>query len=67
LLIVQTNVFAPTERPVTPEVGLPGVVTDAPPAMTVHAPDPTEGALPASVAVAIQTPKSGPAFAVVGA
>jgi archaellin len=66
LLIVQTNVFAPTESPVTPEVGSPGVVTFALPAMTVHAPVPTVGVLPARVVVVEQTVPSGPAFAVVG-
>jgi len=66
LLIVQTNVFAPTESPVTPEVGLPGVVTVAVPAMTVHAPVPTDGVLPANVVVAAHTVASDPAFAVVG-
>ena len=55
LLIVQTNVFAPTDNPVTPEVGFPGAVTDPLPAITVHAPVPTVGVLPASVAVAEQT------------
>ena len=55
LLIVQTNVFAPTDNPVTPDAGSPGVVTVALPAMTVHAPVPTDGALPAKVAVVEQT------------
>ena len=55
LLIVQTNVFAPTDNPVTPEVGLLGVVTVALPAITVHAPVPTDGVLPASVAVVEHT------------
>ena len=66
MLIVQTNVFAPTESPVTPDVGLPGVVTDALPARTVQAPDPTVGVLPARVDVEAQTDWSGPAFDVVG-
>ena len=66
LVIVHTKVFAPVDNPVTPEVGLPGVVTDALPAMTVHAPVPVVGVLPASVAVAAHTPKSVPASAVVG-
>ncbi len=55
LLIVQTRVFAPSESPVTPEVGLPGVVTVALPAITVHAPVPTAGELPASVAFVEQS------------
>src|ERR1051326_5954585 len=66
LLIVQTKVFAPTERPVTPEVGSPGVVTFALPVITVHTPVPTDAALPASVVVVEQTVSSGPAFALVG-
>ena len=66
LLIVHTNVFAPMLKPVTPDVGLPGVVTDAPPAITVHTPVPTVGVLLARAAVAEHTPKSAPAFAVVG-
>jgi hypothetical protein len=55
LLIVHTNVFVPTDNPVTPDVGEPGVVTVADPAITVHAPVPTVGVLPASVALAAQT------------
>ena len=53
--MVQTKVFAPTLKDVTPEVGLLGVVTVALPAITVHAPVPTDGVLPANVAVAAQT------------
>ena len=67
LLIVQTNEFVPTLNPVTGEVGLPGVVTKAPPAMTVHTPVPLVGVLAANVAEAAHTPKSAPASAVVGA
>src|SRR5205823_329104 len=66
LEIVQTNVFAPTVKPVTPDVGSLAVVTVALPAITVHAPVPTVGVLPASVAVVAQTVSSDPAFAVVG-
>ena len=55
LPIVHTNVFDPTIKPVTPEVGSVGVVTVADPVMTVHAPVPTVGELPASVAVVEQT------------
>ena len=51
LLIVHTNVFAPTLSPVTPEVGSLGVVTTAVPAVTVHIPVPTVGVFPANVAV----------------
>ena len=66
LLMVQTNVFVPVDNPVTPDVGEPGVVTDALPAITVHNPVPTVGVLPARVAVGPQTVWSDPAFAVVG-
>jgi hypothetical protein len=65
-VIVQTNVFAPKDNPVTPDVGLAGDVTDALPAMTVQSPVPTVGVFPASVVAEPQTPKSGPALAVVG-
>src|SRR5258706_2571145 len=61
-----TNVFAPTDKLVTPEVGELGVVTVALPAITVHAPVPTVGVLPARVAVVAHTSWSDPAFAVVG-
>ena len=66
LLTVQTNVLTPTERLVTPDVGSPGVVTFALPAITVHAPVPTDGVLPARVVDVEQTVSSGPAVAVVG-
>lgn len=55
LLIVQINVLMPTLSPVTPDAGSAGVVTDALPAITVHAPDPTAGVLPASVVLVEQT------------
>ena len=54
LLIVQTNVFAPTDNPVTPDVGELGVVTVALPAITDQAPVPTDGVLPARVAIVAQ-------------
>ena len=54
-VIVQRNVLAPTDKPVTPDVGELGVVTDPDPAMTVHAPVPTVGVFPAKVAVVAQT------------
>jgi len=66
LVIVHTNVFAPADNPVTPEVGEPVVVTDELPAMTLQDPVPTLGVLPASVAVSEQTSWSGPAFDAVG-
>lgn len=55
LLIDQTNVFAPTLSPVTPDVGLAGVVTTAVPAITLHVPVPTVGVFPARVAVVAHT------------
>src|SRR5207247_250669 len=66
LLIVQTNVFAPDDNPVTPDAGLPGVVTVALPAIIVHNPVPGVGVLPANVVVVEQTVSSVPALAVVG-
>ena len=65
-VIVHTNVFAPTDSPVTPEVGELGVITVELPAITDHAPVPTDGVLPAKVAVVEQTVWSGPAFDVFG-
>jgi hypothetical protein len=55
-VIVQTNVFVPTDNPVTADVGEPGVVTVADPAITVHAPVPTVGGFAANVAVVPHTP-----------
>jgi hypothetical protein len=55
LLIVQTKLFTPTLRFVTPEAGSPKVVTFALPAITVQTPVPTVGVFPARVAVAEQT------------
>ena len=66
LVIVHTNVFTPVVKPVTPEVGLVGVVTAPAPAVTVHIPVPTVGALAASVAVGLQMVWSAPAAATVG-
>ncbi len=54
-VIVQTNEFAPRANPVTPDVGELGVVTVAPPAITVHVPVPGDGVFPASVAVVEHT------------
>ena len=53
-------------KPVTPLVGLVGMVTTPVPAVTVHAPVPTVGAFAASVAVAEHIVWSGPAAAIVG-
>ena len=67
LLIIHSNRFEPIANPVTPEVGLPGLVTIAPPLSTTHVPVPTVAELPARVVVVAQTVWSGPAFATVGA
>ena len=66
LLIVHTKVFTPVLNPVTPLVGLVGVVTTPVPALTVHAPVPVVGLFAASVAVAEQIVWSAPAAATVG-
>ena len=54
LLIVQVKVFTPVVNPVTPLVGLAGVVIVAVPAVTVHNPVPTVGVFAAKVAVGEQ-------------
>ena len=54
LLIVQVNVFTPVVKPVTPDVGLVGVVTVAVPAVTVQTPVPIIGVFAAKVDVALQ-------------
>ena len=65
-VIVHTNVFTPVVNPVTPDVGLVGVVTTPVPAVTVHAPVPTVGVFAAKVAVAEHIVWSGPAAETVG-
>lgn len=55
MLIDQTNLFAPVDKPVTPDVGEPGAVTVALPVITVQMPVPTDGTLPASVDEVPQT------------
>ena len=52
--IVHRKTFAPTPSPVTPEVGLVGVVIVPAPLTNVHVPVPTVAVLPASVAVVAQ-------------
>ena len=66
LVIVHTNVFTPVVKPVTPLVGLVGVVTAPVPVVTVQSPVPTVGVFAASVAVAEQIVWSAPAAATVG-
>ena len=66
LLMVQPNTFAPTPKPVTPEVGELEVVIVPAPETSVHEPVPTVGVLPARVAVAAHTVWSGPALAALG-
>jgi hypothetical protein len=66
LEIVQRNVFGPTPRPVTADVGELGVVIVPDPLISVHTPVPTVGVFPASVAFGAQNVWSGPAFAGVG-
>ena len=53
-VIVHTNVFTPVVKPVTPEVGLVGVVTAPVPAVTVQSPVPIAGVLAARVDVGEQ-------------
>jgi hypothetical protein len=55
LLTVQRSVAEPTTNPVTPEVGLEGVVMLAVPETTDQLPVPLEGVLAANVAVLAQT------------
>ena len=66
LVIVQTNVLTPVVKPVTPLVGLVGVVTTPVPAVTVQTPVPTVGVFAAKVAVGEQIVWSEPAAATVG-
>jgi hypothetical protein len=61
-LIVHLKVAVPAISPVTPDVGLAGVVMVAVPVTTVHAPVPLVGVLPARVAVAAHTVWSAPAL-----
>ncbi len=53
--IVQRKTFAPTPRPVIPEVGLFGVVIAPVPLISVQVPIPAVAVLPPNVAVVAQT------------
>ena len=66
LLMVQRNTFAPTPKPVIPEVGELEVVIVPAPETSVHDPAPTVAVLPARVAVVAQINWSAPAAALVG-
>ena len=58
--------FTPVVNPLTPLVGLEGVVTVAVPAVTVHNPVPTVGVFAAKVDVGLQIVWSVPALDTVG-
>ena len=64
--MVQVKVLTPVVNPLTPLVGLEGVVTVPVPAVTVHNPVPTVGVFAAKVAVAAQIVWSVPALDTVG-
>ena len=66
LVIVQVKVLIPVVIPVTPDVGLVGVVTVPVPAVTVQSPVPIAGMFAARVAVGLQIVWSDPALEVVG-
>lgn len=53
--IIHSNIFRPSLRPVTPELGSDGEVTDALPLMTDQVPEPNVGVFPARVVVGVQT------------
>ena len=65
-VIVQVKVFTPVVKPVTPEFGSSGSVTEAVPAVTVQVPVPITGVFAANVAVAEQMVWSIPASDTVG-
>ena len=68
LEIVHLNLLAPTPRAVNPDVAKVGIVMFPAPEINVHKPVPTNGTLPARVAVVTHITWSGPAAAgVVGA
>ena len=63
LVMVQRNTFAPTPKPVIPEVGELEVVIVPVPETSVHDPVPTVAVLPARLAVVAHTVWSAPAAA----
>ena len=65
-VIVHLKVFAPTPKPVMPDVGEDGVVIVPVPVIKVHAPVPINGVFPARDVLSRQIVWSGPALAVVG-
>ena len=54
-LVVQTNVFAPLLKPVTPDVPIVGVVTVDVPVNIDQVPKPIAGFTPFKLAVGVQT------------
>ncbi len=66
LLIVHLKVADPMVNPVTPEVGLRGLVIAAVPETKDQVPEPTMGLFAAKVAVLVQIDWSMDAFASVG-
>ena len=65
-VMVHLNVFAPTPKPVSPDVGVDGVVIVPVPVIKVHAPVPINGVFPARDVLSRQIVWSEPALAVVG-
>ena len=61
LVMVHKKVFTPTPRPVIPEFGSPGVVTEPVPERTDHVPIPTIGVFPFNIEADEQIAVSFPA------
>jgi hypothetical protein len=66
LLTVQTNLFVPNDKLVTPEFGCEELLIVPPPAITLQLPFPTAGLFAASVYTEAQIVWSFPALACVG-
>src|SRR5258708_13686628 len=60
--LFRSNVFTPTDKPVTPDVESLGVVTVALPAVTVHPPVPTMALLTSDVPTSALPSPAHPAF-----